>query len=101
LNRSRTPRIGERSAFPAAGLTYSLAPRHSERRSDGRGGELLLTLIEGKTVYRAQRMLFSEGRTAPFSVSEAARTLVLYQGDEEVRRTQLELRSTEVNVLRP
>lgn len=62
---------------------------------------LYLSVDHGKSSYAMREIGLEEGRSEPFSVSEAARTLVLYKGKDEVRRMALKLLRGELNTIRP
>ena len=68
---------------------------------DERGKELALAVFHGTFAFGSARVRLVEGRTETFTVSEAAKTLVLFRGEQEVRRVALALARGEVNVVRP
>ena len=68
---------------------------------DEKGEMLYLSVDHGKSSYAMREIGLEEGRSEPFSVSETARTLVLYKGKDEVRRMALKLVRGELNTIRP
>jgi hypothetical protein len=68
---------------------------------DAAGKRLNLSLYHGTVAFSMQAIHVQQGRSEVFSVSEEAQTLVLFQGDAEVRRVPLKLARGELNVLKP
>lgn len=94
-----------------AGLVLEVARRCQVRFEGGAGVTAVEVVDEEGTVlpaYRFQsgssmsqmRMTLSEGDSIPFAVSEDARAMVVYEGEQEVERLPLDLDPDELNVVR-
>jgi len=68
---------------------------------DEEGHELLLNLIKATSRRETERMPLVDGRSAVLATTDAARTIVLYQDDVEVRRAPLQLTRGEITVVTP
>lgn len=68
---------------------------------DEHGQKLYLTIQHGSSSYAMQEMDLREGRTEPFSVSEEAKTLVLFKGEVEVQKLPMRCTRGELNTIRP
>jgi len=68
---------------------------------DDSGDKLYLSIQHGQSSYAMREIRLQEGRTEPFSASEAAKTLVLYAQGVEVRRLPLDLVRGQLNTIRP
>jgi len=68
---------------------------------DAGGDKLVLSVQHGQSAFALQEIRLEHGRTESFSVSETARTLVLYAQGAELRRVRLELVRGELNTIRP
>lgn len=68
---------------------------------DAAGEKLYLSVQHGQSSYAMKEIRLEDGRTEPFSTSEAARTLVLFNGEIEVQRVPLRLVRGELNTIRP
>jgi hypothetical protein len=68
---------------------------------DREGTVLQLSVFHGSMAFGMSGLNVTQGRSEPFSVSEAATTLVLKKAGAEVRRVPLKLVRGELNVLRP
>ena len=68
---------------------------------DARGEKLEISVYHGQSAYSMREITVQEGRTEPFTVSESAKTLVLYRNKVEVRRVSVGLEPGKLNTLRP
>jgi hypothetical protein len=68
---------------------------------DASGEKLHLTIHHGESSYTMKELDLQAGRSEPFTVSEAGRTLVLYKQKKEVRRVPIELARGGLNTIQP
>lgn len=78
----------------------SLAAR-SFRVLDAQGEAMQMAVHQGDISYAMTTLYLQEGRSQAVQVSDAAATLVLLRDDVEVKRMPLDLRTGELNVVRP
>ena len=68
---------------------------------DAEGKRLNLAIYHGRVAFAMEELSLQQGRSEPFSVSEAGTTLVLYAKGVEARRMPLELERGKLNTIRP
>ncbi len=68
---------------------------------DAEGEKLYLTIQHGESSYTMKELDLVTGRSEPFTVSEAGRTLVLYKAKREAKRVSIELERGALNSIRP
>jgi RNA polymerase sigma-70 factor (ECF subfamily) len=67
---------------------------------DADGKEMQVTTFNGEMTWGTNRAKITSGTSEVVAVEETARTLVLYSAKREVRRTPLDLKAGELNVVR-
>lgn len=73
----------------------------SARVLDGEDQPLFSLELRGLGATMVERIYFDEGKSEVVRISDAARTLVLYRGSEEVQRFSLRLDPDQRTVFRP